>query len=60
MKKVPYGRPIEESVRMIGVAALKVVTFGRYRTDDASRLPEGAIGLGVIALFMWLGYRWLT
>ena len=51
---------IEESVRMIGVVTLKVVTLGHYRQDDASRLPEGAIGLGVIALFMWLGYRWVT
>jgi hypothetical protein len=51
---------IEEGVRIIGVVTLKVVTLGRYRADDASRLPEGAIGLGVIAVFMWLGYRWLT
>jgi hypothetical protein len=51
---------IEEGVRMVGVVTLKVLTLGRYRADRASRLAEGAIGLGVIALLMWLGYRWLT
>ena len=51
---------IEEGVRMVGVVTLKVLTLGRYRADRASRLPEGAIGLGVIALLMWAGYRWLT
>ena len=51
---------IEEGVRMVGVVTLKVLTLGRYRADDASRLPEGATGLGVIALLMWLAYRWLA
>jgi electron transfer flavoprotein alpha/beta subunit len=51
---------IEEGVRLVGVATLKVLTLGRYRADAASRLAEGAIGLGVIAVFMWLGYYWLA
>lgn len=51
---------IEEGVRMVGVVTLKVLTLGRYRAEARSRLPEGAIGLGVIALLMWLGYRWLA
>lgn len=51
---------IEEGVRMIGVVTLKVVTLGHYRQDDASRLPEGAVGLGMIAVVMWLVYRWLS
>jgi hypothetical protein len=49
---------IEDGIRAVGVGALKVVTFGRYRSDGRSWLVEGGIGLVVIAaavaaLLMW-------
>jgi hypothetical protein len=48
---------IEEVIRWIGYAALRAVTLGRYRggaLDD--RLPEGAVGLGVLAVLGCLMY----
>ena len=40
---------VEEAVRWLGWGALKIVTFGRYRGGaDRDRLPEGALGLGIV------------
>lgn len=48
---------IEEAIRWIGYAVLRVVTFGRYRGGtEADRLPEGAVGLAAIALIAYVGY----
>jgi hypothetical protein len=48
---------IEEVVRWIGYAALRLVSLGRYRGGGtADRLSEGAIGLGVIVGLASLTY----
>ena len=42
---------IEEVIRWLGYAALRVVTLGRYRGGrEDDRLPEGALGFGVIVV----------
>jgi hypothetical protein len=48
---------IEEAIRWLGYASLRLATLGAYRggtLDD--RLPEGAVGLGVVAGLMYLAY----
>jgi hypothetical protein len=56
----PEGRPvqelIEELIRGVGYLALWLVTFGRYRGSRDSRLSEGAIGFGFVALAVYLLY----
>lgn len=50
---------LEEGIRLIGLATLKVVTIGRYRTGgEPARLVEGATGVGVIAVTLGLLYYW--
>lgn len=52
---------IEELIRWVGYVALRVVTFGRYRgggRDD--RLPEGAVGLGVLVAVTYVSYALWT
>ena len=50
---------IEEVVRWFGYVVLKALTFGSYTGGGSSdRLPEGACGLGVIALVTYLVVRW--
>jgi hypothetical protein len=49
---------VEELIRWIGYAALRVVTLGRYRGGTMNdRLPEGAAGLGVIMAVIYFTYR---
>ena len=44
---------IEEVIRGIGWVALKLISFGRHKSDNAgARLAEGALGLGLIAAGM--------
>ena len=50
---------VETAIRLVGVSLLKLVTFGRYRSDRASLVAEGALGLLVIAAVTWSSYRWL-
>lgn len=48
---------IEEFIRGIGYVSLRAMTFGRYRgggRDD--RLPEGAVGLAVVAALLYVTY----
>lgn len=48
---------IEELLRLVGYATLKIGTLGRYRGGDQhGRLPEGAIGLGVLVGLGYLSY----
>ena len=48
---------IEELLRWIGYVALRLVTFGRYRGgSERDRLPEGAIGLGILAVLAYATY----
>ena len=48
---------IEELLRWIGYAALRVLTFGRYRGGaEEDRLAEGAIGLAIVLLIAYVGY----
>ena len=39
---------IEELIRGTGYFALRLVTLGRYRSSEDSRLAEGAIGFGLV------------
>ena len=42
---------IEEAIRWLGYVVLRLVTVGRYVGGSSSdRLPEGAVGLVVIAV----------
>ena len=46
---------IEELIRGIGYVALRVVTFLRYRGGrQRDRLPEGAIGLGIVVVVAYV------
>jgi hypothetical protein len=47
---------IEGLIRGVGYLALRLVTFGRYRSSRDSHLSEGAIGFGLVALFAYLLY----
>lgn len=48
---------VEELIRWIGYAALRLVTLGRYRGGTRNdRLPEGAVGLGIVAGLVYLMY----
>jgi hypothetical protein len=49
---------VEELIRWLGYAALRLATLGRYRggTED-DRLPEGATGLAVVLGLCYLTYR---
>lgn len=51
---------IEEGVRGVGLAVLKLVTLGRYRlgSGEPQRLVEGAVGLVVIAAVLAAIYYW--
>ena len=47
---------IEELVRWVGYAVLRVVTLGRYTGGTSSdHLLEGALGLALIALITYVG-----
>lgn len=51
---------VEELVRWVGYAVLRTVTLGTYRggTED-DRLPEGAVGLGVLIAVVGVAtYAW--
>jgi hypothetical protein len=47
---------IEDLIRGVGYFALRLMTFGRYRGGDDSRLAEGAIGFGLVLGFIYLIY----
>ena len=47
---------IEELIRGVGYVALRLVTFGRYRSGHDSRLAEGAIGFGLVIVAAFLIY----
>ena len=48
---------IEEVVRWLGWGALRIATLGRYRGGtDQDRLPEGAIGLGIVIAAAYVFY----
>ena len=47
---------IEELIRGAGYAALRLVSFGRYRSGQDSRLAEGAIGFGLVIVAAFLIY----
>ena len=49
---------LEEGVRLVGIGALKLVTFGRYRSDKHSLVAEGGLGLLLIAALFWCAYYW--
>lgn len=50
---------LEGGIRLVGLAVLKSVTLGRYRSGgEPARLVEGAIGIGVIAVVLGLLYYW--
>jgi len=52
---------IEELIRVIGHLALRVFTLGRYRGGVPSdRLPEGAIGLAVLAAVFYFAYALMS
>ena len=47
---------IEELVRWIGYAVLRIVTLGRYAGGTSNdQLLEGALGLALIALVTYVG-----
>jgi hypothetical protein len=47
---------IEASVRVIGVAVLKLLSFGRYKSEPDALLLEGGVGLAVVAVAIYLVY----
>lgn len=48
---------VEELLRWLGYAALRVLTFGRYRGGaEEDRLGEGAIGLAIVLLIAYIAY----
>jgi hypothetical protein len=47
---------IEEVIRGVGYLALRLVTVGRYRGGEDSRLAEGAIGFGLVVAVAYLIY----
>jgi len=50
---------IEAVIEAIGWFLLKLVTAGRYkRSGSSSVLAEGAVGLAVIGVTLWVAYRW--
>jgi hypothetical protein len=52
---------VEELIRWIGYTALRLVTFGRYRGGTRNdRLPQGAVGLGIVAGLTYLVYAFGT
>ena len=52
---------VEELVRLVGYAILRVVSLGRYEgSAHTDRLSEGAVGLGVIVGFAYLIYGLLA
>ena len=47
---------IEELIRGVGYVALRLVTLGRYRGGEDSRLAEGAIGFGLVVVVAYAIY----
>ena len=47
---------IEELIRGVGYVALRVVTVGRYRGGEDSRLAEGAIGFALVVAVAFFIY----
>ena len=47
---------VEEGIRLVGIAALKLITLGRYRSDPKSVVAEGGFGLLLIAAISWCAY----
>lgn len=51
---------IEDGIRAVGIVVLKIVTFGRYRSEGPSTwLLEGGVGLLVIAAILVAVLRWM-
>lgn len=52
---------IEEAVRWVGYATLRVVSLGRYRggTED-DRFAEGAVGFFVVVGIAYIAYAVIT
>lgn len=51
---------VEHGFQAIGWGVLKVVTFGRYQGYTLEdRLPEGALGFGVVLAVAYGIYRWV-
>ena len=47
---------IEELIRGVGYVALRLVTVGRYRGGEDSRLAEGAIGFALVVVVAYVVY----
>jgi hypothetical protein len=47
---------IEASVRVIGVAVLKLISIGRYKPTRDPLLLEGGVGLVVVAVAIYVVY----
>lgn len=51
---------IEETIRLVGLVLLRVLSLGRYRGGkETDRLAEGALGLATLAVatYMALTFR---
>jgi hypothetical protein len=49
---------LEEVIRGVGWAMLKLISFGRHKSDNVGApVVEGALGLVLIAAATWLVYR---
>ena len=49
---------IETAILLVGIGTLKLITFGRYKSDKESLVAEGGLGLLVIAALSWCAYYW--
>jgi hypothetical protein len=47
---------IEELIRGVGYVVLRLLTVGRYRGGEDSRLAEGAIGFALVVVVAYLIY----
>ena len=50
---------IQDGIRWLGVVVLKLVTLGRYRSDESRLLIEGGTGVAFIVGVTWIFYRWV-
>jgi len=53
---------VEDLIRGLGWASLKIVTVGRYKSkgDSAAHLFEGALGLLIVAATFGALYYWFV